>query len=526
MKRFSEQFKKQGERIVMRASEKNELKARIVSYIEYHPLPKEVLQKAVISEKVTTKDAIVSEPFFALSLQNFPFRSFAGFFVLFVVVGIPLVAEKALPGDVLYPVKVQFTEEVRSSLSFSTYAKVEWETQRLERRISEARLLATEGKLTEDAQADFAEAVKLHTDAAQREIAVLKESDTDSAAIAEIAFASALEVQSQVLQGHMDHESGSSNSQGAGHSIVALAEVVAEARTSAEAAQSEAKPSYEKLLAAIEEESTQVYELFESVKKNAQADEVTDIERRFTDIERKMRVAVAYKEGTVIADEAVAASKALSMSKQTAPASEDNALFATSIMDETTTTSSISMAMSVATDSMESVIEIVPVESLPAPVSSTEPELVVYSEEEATELLRATLKDIQKLLNYLTNIDVRENVSIDELVPLTPTVDEKASEVMRLFDDALAIQAVVEQKSIPSSLRGKVSQGMKSLTSQFKTITTAMERGDLDTALIAATEAHAIAVDLQVLTSDQKVIIIEEPIVAVDASTTTVVVEE
>ena len=59
----------------------------------------------------------------------------------------------------------------------SPYEKVEWETKRLERRIAEARMLAEEGKLTDEVQEAVAEAVKGHSDAAQQGIAELHQTD-------------------------------------------------------------------------------------------------------------------------------------------------------------------------------------------------------------------------------------------------------------------------------------------------------------------------------------------------------------
>ena len=50
----------------------------------------------------------------------------------------------------LYLVKVHFNEEIRSTLALSPYEKVAWETKRIERRIAEARLLASEGNLTDE----------------------------------------------------------------------------------------------------------------------------------------------------------------------------------------------------------------------------------------------------------------------------------------------------------------------------------------------------------------------------------------
>ena len=327
MKRFSEQFKKKSDSIRMRASERRELRARIVSYMEYHPVV-----DATSATKRKRAEGIISEPFKAILINMTYVRSFAGVFALFLVVGVPFIAERSVPGDILYPVKIQLNEEVRSTLSLSPYAKVEWETQRLERRIAEARLLADEGKLTQAIEAEVAQAVKDHTTAAQKGIETMRESDSDGAAIAEITFASALAVQSEVLEGQVaNDEANQTNPEG--RSVVALAGVVAEARTNAENAQKTA-PSFEKLLGRVEAETTRAYELFASVRTEASPAEVASIERRLADIERKVSQAIEmHSEQGIVGEEVVeeetekiASSTEASASSTVSEAIKDHAL--------------------------------------------------------------------------------------------------------------------------------------------------------------------------------------------------------
>lgn len=490
MKRFSQQFKKQGERITLRASEKAELKARLISYMEYHPLPAEMVS---VATKKTRVQEIISEPFFAFNFNKVYTQSFAGVFAVMFIMAVPLVAERTLPGDVLYPVKVQFNEEVRATLAFSPYAKVEWETQRLERRISEARLLASEGRLTPEAEIAVAEAVKNHTDAAQREIATLRETDSDAAAIASIAFASALAVQSEVLEGHTDSGTGETTGD---YSVLALADVVAQARTSAESAQTGSSLSYEKLLATVEQESTRVYELFESVKGEASADEVVDIERRLADVQRKVTGAIALKEGGVDEVSSVVTAMTMSMAKQV-PLSELEASDVRVVaMKVVATTSATTTA---AEDSREIVEpEVLQVEQVP----QTE-EQKKEAQAQAIASLRLTLTDIQKLLNYLSHIDVRENVSIEDLVPVVLTAEEKAREIIDIYDEVHAYQAKVVARNIESKLKAKVSHAQKDIDTKLIKVTSLMEKGNLDEARMLVEDARNIALDLVKITSNE-----------------------
>ena len=66
--------------------------------------------------------------------------------------GISFAAENALPGDILYPVKIGINEEVRSALTFDSEAKAHWSSRVVERRLEEAEELIAQGGLSADAR--------------------------------------------------------------------------------------------------------------------------------------------------------------------------------------------------------------------------------------------------------------------------------------------------------------------------------------------------------------------------------------
>ena len=475
----------------MRASEKRELKERLVAYMEYHPLPKEMKQPAK-RKSLTALKGIPSELFFSIPFTTKYLRNFSGVFVVLCILSVPLIAEKALPGDVLYPVKVQFTEELRSTLSFSPYAKVAWETQRLERRISEARLLASEGKLTAEAQSQFAEAIKTHADAAQHEISILRKTDTDKAALAEITFVSALAVQSQVLEGHV--QNGSKEVATDNHSILAVAEVVAQARTSAEVAQKDTPLSYEGLRAAVELDSTRVYELLASIKATAAPDVIIDVERRLTDVGRKIAQANAIKEGAPTQEDAEIASA-------TTLLSEGSTTKMQHVQVTSLTTTEIAKMAKTGTTTTEATATLPSIQTL----ATTSKKIVdtVANQKEATVLLRAALGDIQKLINYLTHLDVREAISVETLVPVTPTTKERANEIKATFDDTNKTVADIKLRFVDSKLRSKVIHGQAEIQKKLSETTKAMSLGNLNNARSSINAAHAIARDVSKLVSQE-----------------------
>jgi len=300
MKKFSEQLHKKSQTVKLRASEKRDLKDRLVSYMEYHPLPANLkTDKKLVNNQ---PEKIYAEPYKQWAI---PFQSifkYSSAVALLVMVVIPFVAEKSVPGDVLYAVKVQFNEELRGTLTFDSYEKVEWETERLNRRIAEARLLASEGRLTAEAEADVANAVRVHSANAQREIEELRGEDADAATIATIALDTTLEMQSNSLKSD-DTEEIDGMSMASSKPASLIADAIDESLIKSEEINaSTTLPAYEKLMPRVEQNTTRIYELIKSLEKIAPAEDLANVVRRNEDINRTIEEAIAiYQEDEVLA---------------------------------------------------------------------------------------------------------------------------------------------------------------------------------------------------------------------------------
>jgi hypothetical protein len=59
-------------------------------------------------------------------------------------------AENTLPGDLLYPMKVSFNEEVVGAMKLTPEAKIAWQEKRVERRLSEIEALKGRNRLDEN----------------------------------------------------------------------------------------------------------------------------------------------------------------------------------------------------------------------------------------------------------------------------------------------------------------------------------------------------------------------------------------
>lgn len=279
MKKFTEQFKNKSETIRLNSKERRDLRERLLAYMEYHPLPENIPSGASYGFLNTWRvTRLITVPTMA--------RLTGVCAILFLVV-IPAIAERSLPGQMLYPVKLRFNEELRGAFVSSPYQKIEWETERLERRLAEARLLADSGRLTPAAEAEVARAIKSHSASAKESIASIRLNDSDEAIMAEIALTSALEVQSEMID---QRQRTSGNSE-----VSSLATAVNEAKLSVSTGSADLA-SYAKVLERVESETTRAYEYLNSLNGVISAQEKKEVERRLSDVRYKVEVATKLKE--------------------------------------------------------------------------------------------------------------------------------------------------------------------------------------------------------------------------------------
>lgn len=431
MKSFDTEIKKYSEKISLKASERRELRERVLSYMEYHPLPKQT----VVTEEL--KQALPFESFTVFHFNALHARIAGGVFVLFLVIA-PFVAERSVPGDVLYLVKTGFNETIQGQFAGSPYEKIEFETKLMERRITEARVLASEGKLTEEVKTQIADTVKEHTVAVQDGLAELRTQDAEGAAIAEIAFNSSLEVQSAVLDANVSNENDSL--------IETILTVVNEAREGVVLNQEESSPSFDGLMARVELETTRAYELFETIKISATPEEISDIERRLSDVNRL--IVEAKRKNT----------------SETEIAADD---------------------------------------------------------------LAVTLGLIQKLVVFMTDIDVREAVTLETLIPVVLSDAERTSivqeEIKVIAELSKEITARLELMDA-GGVKEKVVDGLVQIDALLATTTKAFEISDIQTAETSSQEARALINDLDVLTQfvvETGLPTTEEPSLGTDTATDT-----
>jgi DNA-binding protein YbaB len=442
MKSFDTDIKKYTEKTRLKASERRELRERVFAYMEYHPLPKQSVDVRAITE------GIPSESFLTFHFSHLYMRVAGGVFALVLIIA-PFFAEQSTPGDVLYFIKTGVNETIQGQLANSPYEKIEFETKLMERRITEARVLASEGKLTDEVKQQITDTVKEHTTAVQAGLAELRTQDAEGAAIAEISFNASLEVQSAMLGSDTAIEDESL--------VDSIMVVMNDAREEVVQSQVENTASYDSLIAQVERETTRAYELFVTIKESATEEEISDIDRRLSDINRL-------------------------------------------------------------TEEAKQAHEVHP--------------------EAATGDLAATLGLIQKLVAFMSDIDVRETVALADLVPVMLSDAERSSTVQSEIEVLNGLKIEITERLTTLDEPGveeKVSEALVHIDTLILQAGVALDTNEIVHAETSIAEARALMTDIDILTQQEQTETLpptevvpteEEQIEEEETSTTTETVSE
>lgn len=155
-----EQFFSQARQLRITPARTQTLRTAVVSFVEDHPLP--------------TRPSLWARWRWALA------SSAAG---LASLTGIAVAAQSAIPGDVLYNVKIRVNERIRNVIAVSPQAQADVAAQQLQQRLVEAEHLADQRRLGESNRQALEQSVAKSTSVIQTQISALKESAGQSAAL-------------------------------------------------------------------------------------------------------------------------------------------------------------------------------------------------------------------------------------------------------------------------------------------------------------------------------------------------------
>lgn len=191
------------------ATDRAALRDRLALHAAGHPAPVRVSVFTRLFH--TTARTQVPSPYYSLIFKPMPIAAIALVLAL-LGGGTSFAAEGALPGDVLYPVKVHVNESVQEALAFSSESKANVNADLAARRLDEAQQLAAQGKLSTTTAATLAANFKTHADKADAEVEDLAKDDPTTAAEIDSSLSARFAANRDILDA-LSHE-GEHNSVG------------------------------------------------------------------------------------------------------------------------------------------------------------------------------------------------------------------------------------------------------------------------------------------------------------------------
>jgi hypothetical protein len=169
------------QKTAMNAGEKNAVRNAVISYMKENPLPASFARNSAdrrlqyqtstlnrgFNNKVITKTRMTIAIIIALLLGG----------------GTSFAAENALPGDVLYPIKIHVNENVEEIIAVSSEAEAKLQAKLAVRRLEEAEKLAVGEKLNAETSADLSTRFEEHSKKSkERQEKVQEGNNADAAA--------------------------------------------------------------------------------------------------------------------------------------------------------------------------------------------------------------------------------------------------------------------------------------------------------------------------------------------------------
>ncbi len=187
---FEEQLEKQIRHVRLSEDERALMRSNLVRYMEH--VPRRTKHAPAAAQRT---------PYFGF-LSLFRAHHLSGALMIALVTsgfGMTYAAADALPGDMLYTVKVDINEAVIGALLTGGERQLAWERERAERRLLEASRLALEGRLDQGRREEVARRFAQHTDNMVKQVIALGRVDPVLAAEVSNEFEVALDTHEAVL---------------------------------------------------------------------------------------------------------------------------------------------------------------------------------------------------------------------------------------------------------------------------------------------------------------------------------------
>ncbi len=177
------EYLKQLETLKLSESSKTRMRQELSAFADFHAVR--------VAEDVRSIEKVQSNSVFTLFTTTYTRIMKATLLIALLVGtgGTSFAAQGAVPGDLLYPVKVHVNETVRSAFAVSANAEAELQAQLLGERLEEAQKLAARGELEGEVASD----AQMHiTDQFQKTLAANAEADVQTQAAVRTSVTQAL----------------------------------------------------------------------------------------------------------------------------------------------------------------------------------------------------------------------------------------------------------------------------------------------------------------------------------------------
>jgi len=188
MKNLLKQLKKGSREVRLTADEKSVMRQSLAQFARKNPI--------MHTSRANSSRVVVSPYSFMRKARGW--RMVSATVIGGILIGgtVSFAAEGALPGNVLYPVKTELNERVRSVAAVTPQAKAEWDVKLVERRLTEMKEVGLLETVPPETKEVARENVKKYTERAQKRIVELDDNDDEEGAL-EVA-----ENLAQVLRTH------------------------------------------------------------------------------------------------------------------------------------------------------------------------------------------------------------------------------------------------------------------------------------------------------------------------------------
>ena len=160
-----EYFEKWGT-IKLSHSSRARLEKSLLAYAQFHPVSDVVR----VGAENRLKEQVPMRTTFITRLFNLKITRMTAIILITLLLGggTSFAAQSSIPGDFLYPVKVEVNENVRSVFAISDESEARLQATLAEERLKEAETLATRGELNAQVSAEISERLRTHVEQAEK----------------------------------------------------------------------------------------------------------------------------------------------------------------------------------------------------------------------------------------------------------------------------------------------------------------------------------------------------------------------